>query len=399
MRDGFIYTSKLAFPSGGLIDQYSYSLGTLNNVSSVYTNVVINPSSYGRIWKQKISGYWYGVSISSTGLYQTAVQREGEIYTSSDYGMNWTSRYKKLYWRGVSVSSTGLYQTAVQETNGRIYTSSNYGVNWIERDSSRNWQSVSISSTGMYQTAGSHSGQIYTSSDYGVNWTGRDISRNWYRVSMSADGIYQTAVLSTGYIYTSNNYGVNWTARMTDINRSWAGVSMSANGLYQTAHSDYIYISTNYGVNWIARADYRTWNGVSVSSDGLYQTVVPSNSTIHISATSFNATFNNYNTFNLDTGSTFFLTSVAPNANYTANFTITTLNTERTYLIMLINNTSTAASFYCTSITINGIAVSIYNVVPTLTSAVVTCQEISLFYNSTASAWQADSIVKNYQAA
>ena len=174
-------------------------------------------------------------------------------------------------------------------------------------------------------------------------------------MSLVSSGKYQTSTVNGGYIYTSNDYGVTWTPR--DSLRNWTIVSVSSNALYQTAFAD---------SNW-------------------YRSIATG------TVTSFS--------FNLDTGSTFFLTGTAPTANYSANFTVSALNTERTYLIMLINNTSTAASFYCTSITINGIAVStVYSVSPTLTSAVVTSQEISLFYNSTASAWQADSIVKNYQA-
>jgi photosystem II stability/assembly factor-like uncharacterized protein len=145
VNNGYIYTSNIALPAG-TVDQYSYSLGRLNNVASVFTNVII-PSTYGATWSPNSSiGYWN------------------------------TNR-----WKGVSVSADGLYQTAVSTNtgNGTIYTSSNYGVNWTARESSRDWYSVSVSSTGLYQTAVAGNTPIYTSSDYGVNWTARDISRFW----------------------------------------------------------------------------------------------------------------------------------------------------------------------------------------------------------------------------
>jgi hypothetical protein len=312
--------------------------------------------------------------------------------------VNWTPRESSRAWYGVSISSTGLYQTAVHYS-GQIYTSSDYGVNWTARDSARNWSNVSISSTGLYQTAVPWPGQIYTSSDYGVNWTPRETSRSWQAIAISSTGLYQTACPYGDRIYTSSDYGVNWTPR--ENSRSWYSVSMSSSGQYQTAGSyANISISTDYGVNWNFKSITNlACTGVSVSSDASYQTVVVQSSRIYTSST-FNEVATNYYTFNLDNGSTFFLTGEVPTANYTANFTISALNTSRTYLIMLINNTSSAASYYCTSITINGTSIStIYNVSPTLTSAVVTCQEISLFYNSTSSAWQADSLVKNYQAA
>jgi hypothetical protein len=117
--------------------------------------------------------------------------------------------------------------------------------------------------------------------------------------------------------------------------------------------------------------------------------------------------FTNYNTFNLDTGSTFFLTSVAPNANYTANFTISTLNTSRSYLITIINTTSTRASYYCNSVSINGTAIPAANIlwtVPTdasrnvlISGAAKTNQEFVLFYNTTTSSWFVNTNLKIFK--
>jgi hypothetical protein len=115
--------------------------------------------------------------------------------------------------------------------------------------------------------------------------------------------------------------------------------------------------------------------------------------------------FTNYNTFNLDTGSTFFLTSVAPNANYTANFTISVLNTSRSYLITLINTTSTRATYYCNSVSINGTAipaanilwtVPIANIAALITGAAKTNQEFVLYYNTTESKWYVTMNIKKF---
>jgi hypothetical protein len=322
--------------------------------------------------------------------------------------VNWTARESGRVWEGVSISSTGLYQTAVVNSfTGKIYTSSDYGVNWTPRESERNWTAVSVSATGLYQTATATSGSgfILTSSDYGVNWTRRmtDMARSWKSVSVSATGLYQTAVIESGNIYTSNNYGVNWTAR--ESSRGWRGVSISSDGLYQvaTVYSGLIYTSTNYGVNWSGRDISRNWNAVSISATGLYQTAPIYNGLIYTStATVVVTSF----TFNLDTGTTFFLTGDAPTANYSANFTITVLDTTRCYYITLINNTSSVATRYCNAVFINGTSIPrlrfLYNVLPAslvLTGAVVTNQEFILFYNTTASAWFALTTVKVLQTA
>jgi hypothetical protein len=112
---------------------------------------------------------------------------------------------------------------------------------------------------------------------------------------------------------------------------------------------------------------------------------------------------------NLDTGTTFFLTGLDPTANYSINFTISTLNTANTYLITVINKTSSVASYYCNAVSINGTAVAstqfLYTVRPSvitssnaLTGAVQTNQEFIMFYNTTAVAWYVLTNIKVFKA-
>ena len=257
--------------SGG----FDASFGTV-----ALTQRLTTPTTY-------LSTTWRSVSLSSTGQYQTAVVTNGRIYTSSDYGINWTPRdSSNRNWFSVSISSTGQYQTAVVYSGGidKIFTSSDYGINWTPRDSNRNWVSVSISSTGQYQTAVVNGGRIYTSSDYGINWTPRDSNRGWYSVSISSTGQYQTAVVNGDKIYTSSDYGVSWTPR--DSNRAWELVSISSTGQYQTAvvYGGQIYISSDYGINWTLRDSNRNWKSVSLSSTGQYQTAVVDDFQIYTSS-------------------------------------------------------------------------------------------------------------------
>jgi len=62
----------------------------------------------------------------------------------STFGKTWTGRDSSRNWNGISLSSTGQYQTAVVANNGKIYTSSDYVITWTGRDSSRNWYRVSV---------------------------------------------------------------------------------------------------------------------------------------------------------------------------------------------------------------------------------------------------------------
>jgi hypothetical protein len=240
-------------------------------------------NNFGTVWKQAISDSrsWYGIGISATGQYQSAVVDGGYIYTSNNYGVTWSQATSDAtrYWRSVSLSANGQYQTAVVAT-GYIYTSNNYGVTWKQAtsDSTRNWIGVSMSSTGQYQTAVVTGGYIYRSNNYGVTWSQAtsDATRSWYGIGISATGQYQSAVVDSGYIYTSNNYGVTWSQATSDATRYWRSVSLSANGQYQTAVAfvGYIYTSNDYGVTWKqATSDAtRNWFAVSMSANGQYQT-------------------------------------------------------------------------------------------------------------------------------
>jgi len=252
-------------------------IGGKYQTAVVYGGYIYTSSDYGDNWTQRDSSRnWIAVSISSDGKYQTSVVYGGYIYTSDDYGITWTQRDSSRSWYAISISSDGKYQTAVV-FGGYIYTSSDYGVTWTQRASSKNWTSVSISADGKYQTAVTSLDYIYTSSDYGITWTQRASSRNWNSVSLSADGKYQTAVIlaaSNSYIYTSSDYGVTWTQK--DSSRDWGSVSISNDGKYQTAVviSGYIYTSSDYGDTWTQRDSSRNWNSISLSADGKYQTAV-----------------------------------------------------------------------------------------------------------------------------
>jgi photosystem II stability/assembly factor-like uncharacterized protein len=65
------------------------------------------------------------------------------------------------------MSATGQYQTAI-ETNGKIHKSIDYGVTWdsVSTDvvNYNNWVSITVSSDAMYQTAIDASGNMYVSS-------------------------------------------------------------------------------------------------------------------------------------------------------------------------------------------------------------------------------------------
>ena len=280
--------------------QYQTLLGG-GGGDQIYTS-----SDFGINWTPRDSGRnWFSVSLSSTGQYQTAVVDSGQIYISSDFGINWTPRDGNRRWFSVSLSTTGQYQTAVV-ASGQIYTSSDFGINWGPRYNTLDWQSVSLSSTGQYQTAVMNGGAIHTSSNFGFDWTVRNGglqsgNRSWWSVSLSSTGQYQTAVVYVGQIYTSSDFGISWTPR--DSSRIWYSVSLSSTGQYQTAviNGGQIYTSSDFGINWTPRDGNRQWISVSVSSTGQYQTAVVKNSLIFFSR-DYGFTWSEYASYEIPEG-------------------------------------------------------------------------------------------------
>ena len=101
---------------------------------------------------------------------------------------------------------------------------------------------------------------------------------------------------------------------------------------------------------------------------------------------------NNIYTVDFTATSTFLLTGTGPTANYSCTISgLSSLLTSRTYVITLINTTTTVSSYYCTSVRVNTTPtvtnpIFIYNGSPSfisLTGAVITTQMIALIHNGT----------------
>ena len=209
---------------------------------------------------------WRAVASSSDGGKLVAAEDGGLIYTSTDFGVNWTPRASSQNWYSVASSDDGTKLVAVA-LQGQIYTSPNSGANWIPRASNRNWSSVASSADGTKLVATVVNGQIYTSTDSGVTWTPRESNRQWLGVASSTDGVKLVAVGNT-QIYTSTDSGASWTAR--ESVRSWQSVASSADGTKLVAinYLGRIYTSTDSGANWTPRESNREWNRVASSADG-----------------------------------------------------------------------------------------------------------------------------------
>jgi len=237
-------------------------------VAAVYNGQLYTSTDFGVTWTARDSNRaWYAVASSADGSKLVASANGGQLYTSTDFGVTWTARDSNRDWYGVASSADGSKLVAAV-TAGQLYTSTDFGVTWTARDSNRAWYAVASSADGSKLVAAVYNGQLYTSTDFGLTWTARDSNRAWYAVASSADGSKLVASANGGQLYTSSDFGVTWTAR--DSNMNWAGVASSADGskLVAAVNNGQLYTSTDFGLTWTAHGPNKNWVAVASSADG-----------------------------------------------------------------------------------------------------------------------------------
>jgi hypothetical protein len=215
-----------------------------------------------------------------------AVGQNGGVYTSSDYGINWTdhTNSNSQGWDSITSSGSGQY-LAAGSLYGDIWTSNNYGATWTDRQTgagSQDWYSIASSNNGQYLAAveSAWTGNVYTSNDYGATWTDQTNagSRVWTSVTSSSSGQYLAAAAAYGSnIYTSDDYGATWVTQTGAPSQTWQSVTSSSNGQYLAASSyGDIYTSSDYGVTWTDQTvpGSHTWYSIASSSTGQYLAAV-----------------------------------------------------------------------------------------------------------------------------
>jgi len=254
----------------------------VNPGNSIYTS-----QDYGNNWSPSqigtVNQNWYSIASSASGQFLVASVQFGGIYTSKDYGASWsiTTAPSGPCWLSVASSASGqflvagIYQGA--PSVGSIYTNNNYGDGqWTRQASSpaSSVRSVASSASGQFLVACVAGGTIYTSNDYGITWSPSNApSENWLSVTCSASGQFVVAGANVGNIYTSNDYGNTWSPSQTPStdNQGWNSVASSASGqylvaCYTTGNGGGIYTSSDYGVTWsITSALSLVWTSVASS--------------------------------------------------------------------------------------------------------------------------------------
>jgi len=90
---------------------------------------------------------WISVAVSTSGKYQTAViqsaitQSNAKPWRSQDYGVTWVEISNFIvsgYPYNVSMNSSGKYQLITCNA-GNIFTSNDYGKNWTQKNPCKQW--------------------------------------------------------------------------------------------------------------------------------------------------------------------------------------------------------------------------------------------------------------------
>jgi len=239
---------------------------------------------------------WDSIASSADGAKLAAVTRvtiDGEIYTSTNSGADWTlTSAPDNEWLSIASSANGtkLAAVAYEDANfnpGGIYTSTNSGADWTLTSAPTNyWESIASSADGIklaavaQKDAAENPGGIYISTNSGTTWTLTSApTNNWYSIASSADG--KTLLAGTEYyLYVSVDSGSTWQQVNEDYPmfhfEDWDGLASSADGTKLAAAATFsdsgpggIFTSTDSGATWaFTSAPSDNWDSIASSADG-----------------------------------------------------------------------------------------------------------------------------------
>ena len=285
----------------------------------------------GQTWTSGDSpaGIWISSDMSVTGNRMVAVQYQGGMYTSSDFGahsvqvtaplVNTTAGV--LSFEGVTMSQDGqrlaaviqpsvrdaLNPTSAALPNGRLVISNDGGATWTEpalpggSTVQHYWRNIDSSADGSVLVAVAQGGEIFLSTDAGATWsvmqvaltsagTTTAVSETWYRVKLSADGRTIALVANTyggapgSGIYVSRDRGTTWTRGLV-ATADYTELAVSADGTRIAATSSNISSTTTGAITTPGRVVLSTdagatfnpltmpgtdtdWRAIAMSADG-----------------------------------------------------------------------------------------------------------------------------------
>jgi photosystem II stability/assembly factor-like uncharacterized protein len=208
-------------------DGQVFLIGQTTDTNSVYKSIDAgaNWSAAGHTG----GGYrWNGTAVGHNGAFLfdnshpfSGTSTSTKSYYSLNSGGSWTQGASKIWGNFVNCNSDGALLVASSNdafgNNIYLWTSVDYGVNWTSRTpvgSTGSWEFASVSADGTKVLVGCSNGRLHLSTDSGVNYTelrpnGNDANYNWWTGAISDDG-QRIAVGNNIAIYLSFDGGVTW---------------------------------------------------------------------------------------------------------------------------------------------------------------------------------------------
>ena len=272
-------TWQLGYTANGINGMASSSDG-LKMVAVAGSGGIYSSVNGGQTWSSMAAFTMTCVASSADGNRLAAGNSFGSgssIILSTNAGATWFSPATSVAnCTALAMSSDGSRIVAVVK-GGRIYTSSNYGTNWTVVSTSpvnnnKNWYAVASSSDGSRCAAAVNGGQVYTSTNYGANWTLQVSSptNNWTSLVSSSDGSILAGTISGSRIYRSTDYGVSWAGLTNAPSANWSAMDCSSDGTRMVAaiNGGGIYVSANLGETWFQQSvTNQNWQAITCSAD------------------------------------------------------------------------------------------------------------------------------------
>lgn len=258
-------------------------------------------------------GYLTDIATSADGAKVIAVANGFHVYRSTDFGANWivvesirgtpTDNDSNAGFRRISSSTSGQY-IAIMNNEGYVFTSNDFGVNFTRRVVSSQiyagyFADIEISGNGqkIIVPTDARLGKVYLSTDYGVSF--QEFTnlpeKNWTTVEISGDGNTLVAAAMGDNIWTSRDSGSTWNMSVFGLApryKSWGSASISYDGamIGVTRNGYTVVTSSSGGAGWDIRSGGATdadYQAIAASSDGLIMFVTGSRDGIYKSLPSW----------------------------------------------------------------------------------------------------------------
>ena len=245
--------------------------------------------SFAQTWTTNaLSPSAFMIASSADGTKLVAACGDGDVYTSTNSGINWAQHLALP--NAILAASSADGNILFSYAGAGFNVSTNSGNTWSFRANSPSGQFIVSSADGtkLLTAIGygeyrlnTANGALYTSTNFGVAWVTNNVSiAIWQAAAASADGNKLVSVINGGGIYTSTNFGAAWISNSVP-KKTWASVASSADGAKLVAiaidngaggiNGGGFFTSTNSGTTWVSNSAPKPnlrWVSVVSSADG-----------------------------------------------------------------------------------------------------------------------------------